>query len=105
MHLRIARHTEQLVGTFTGHDGYSGSTEKRRVVAELYLYLAAALTVLRRLINEARTRYAGQPDPPPEDSSDHQLPVVLPQVQTSPAQISEVGGTSWACEVRVRRAP
>ena len=32
-------------------------TEKRRGVAELYLYLAAALTVIRRLINEARTRY------------------------------------------------
>jgi len=32
-------------------------TEKRRVVAELYLYLAATLTVTRRLINEARTRY------------------------------------------------
>jgi len=53
----------ELVGTFTGHDGYSGSTEKRRVVAELYLYLAAALTVLRRLINEARTRYRWPPRP------------------------------------------
>lgn len=32
-------------------------TEKRRAVAELYLYLAATLTVLRRLINRARTHY------------------------------------------------
>ena len=32
-------------------------TEKRRVVAELYLHLAATLTVIRRLINQARTRY------------------------------------------------
>ncbi len=32
-------------------------TEKRRVVAELYLYLAATLTVTRRLINDARTHY------------------------------------------------
>ncbi len=37
MHLRIARHTEQLVGTFTGHDGYSGSTEKRRVKGHWFL--------------------------------------------------------------------
>ncbi len=30
-------------------------TEKRRSIAELYLYFAATLTVLRRLINRART--------------------------------------------------
>ncbi len=32
-------------------------TEKRRSIAELYLHLAATLTVLRRLINRARTHY------------------------------------------------
>jgi hypothetical protein len=32
-------------------------TDKRKVIAEIYLYLAATLTVLRRLINEARSRY------------------------------------------------
>ncbi len=33
------------------------STDKRKIVAEFYLYLAAALTVIRRLINRARTLY------------------------------------------------
>jgi IS5 family transposase len=32
-------------------------TEKREVVVEFYLFLAAALVVLRRLIQEARLRY------------------------------------------------
>ena len=32
-------------------------TEKRRSTVEFYLHLAATLTVIRRLINEARTRY------------------------------------------------
>ena len=32
-------------------------TDKRRVIVEFYLNLAAALTVLRRLINRARTQY------------------------------------------------
>jgi hypothetical protein len=32
-------------------------TDKRKVIAEFYLYLAAALTVIRRLINRARTLY------------------------------------------------
>jgi Transposase DDE domain len=32
-------------------------TDKRKIVAEFYLYLAAALTVIRRLINRARTLY------------------------------------------------
>ncbi len=32
-------------------------TEKRRVIVEFYLFLAAALVVLRRLIQEARLRY------------------------------------------------
>jgi hypothetical protein len=32
-------------------------TDKRKIIVEFYLYLAAALTVLRRLINRARTHY------------------------------------------------
>jgi hypothetical protein len=32
-------------------------TEKRTRVVDFYLFLAAALVVLRRLIQEARTRY------------------------------------------------
>ena len=32
-------------------------TDKRKIVVEFYLYLAAALTVIRRLINRARTLY------------------------------------------------
>jgi hypothetical protein len=32
-------------------------TDKRRVIVEFYLYLAAAFTVIRRLINRARIHY------------------------------------------------
>jgi hypothetical protein len=32
-------------------------TDKRKIIVEFYLYLAAALTVIRRLINRARTLY------------------------------------------------
>ena len=32
-------------------------TDKRKIIAEFYLYLAAALTVIRRLIGRARTLY------------------------------------------------
>ena len=32
-------------------------TDKRKVIVEFYLYLAAALTVIRRLINRARSLY------------------------------------------------
>ena len=32
-------------------------TDKRKVIVEFCLYLAAALTVIRRLINQARSRY------------------------------------------------
>ena len=49
-------------------------TDKRRVIVEFYLKLAAALTVIRRLINQARTLYRWPASPPPADSADHQLP-------------------------------
>jgi hypothetical protein len=32
-------------------------TDNRKIIAEFYLYLAVALTVIRRLINQARSRY------------------------------------------------
>jgi hypothetical protein len=32
-------------------------TDKRKIIVEFYLYLAAALTVIRRLINRACTLY------------------------------------------------
>jgi len=48
---------ERTHSWMNGYGKIRRCTEKRRVVAELYLHLAAALTVLRRLINEARTRY------------------------------------------------
>jgi hypothetical protein len=32
-------------------------TDKRKTVVEFWLYLAAAFTVIRRLINQARSRY------------------------------------------------
>jgi hypothetical protein len=32
-------------------------TDKRKDVVEFYLYLAAAITVIRRLINRARSLY------------------------------------------------
>jgi hypothetical protein len=32
-------------------------TDKRKIIVEFSLYLAAALTVIRRLINRARTLY------------------------------------------------
>jgi hypothetical protein len=40
-----------------GHGKLRRCTEKRRTVADIYLYLAATLTVPRRLINRARTHY------------------------------------------------
>lgn len=32
-------------------------TDKRKIIVEFYLYLAATLTVIRRLINRARSQY------------------------------------------------
>ena len=53
-------------------------TEKRRSTVEFYLHLAATLTVIRRLINDARTHYRWPTRPTTRrDSSNHQLPAVL----------------------------
>ncbi len=48
---------ERTHSWMNGYGKIRRCTEKRRVVAELHLYLAATLTVIRRLISEARTRY------------------------------------------------
>jgi hypothetical protein len=45
-------------------------TEKHRSTVEFYLHLAATLTAIRRLINEARTHYR----------CNHQLPDVLKEI-------------------------
>ncbi len=55
----------------------NGYGKKRRSTVEFSLHLAATLTVIRRLINEAAPTTADRPDPPPTDSSNHQLPDVL----------------------------
>jgi len=52
-------------------------TDRRKVIVEFYLNLAAALTVLRRLINRAAPRIGGRPAPPPADSADPHLPGAL----------------------------
>ena len=38
-------------------------TDKRKVIVEFYFYLAAALTVIRRLINRAHILYRWQTRP------------------------------------------
>jgi len=47
---------ERTHSWMNGYGRVRRCTEKRRAVAALYIYLAATLTVLRHLINEARTR-------------------------------------------------
>ena len=48
---------ERTHSWMNGYGKLRRCTEKRRVVVEFYLFLAAALVVLRRLIQEARLRY------------------------------------------------
>jgi hypothetical protein len=50
-------------------------TDKRKTIVEFYLYLAATLTVIRRLINRARTLYRW-PTRPTTRRHDHS-PVAL----------------------------
>jgi hypothetical protein len=38
-----------------GYGKLRRNTDKRKIIVEFYLYLAATLTVIRRLINRART--------------------------------------------------
>lgn len=48
---------ERTHSWMNGYGKLRRCTEKRRVVVDFYLFLAAALVVLRRLIQAARTRY------------------------------------------------
>jgi hypothetical protein len=48
---------EPLHSWLNGYGKLRRCTDKRKIVVEFYLYLAAALTVIRRLINRARTLY------------------------------------------------
>ena len=50
----VVEHTHSWLN---GYGTNRRCTEKRRSTVEFYLHLAATLTVIRRLINEARTRY------------------------------------------------
>jgi hypothetical protein len=54
---------ERTHAWMNGYGKLRRCTEKRQAVVDFYLFLAAALVVLRRLIQEARTRYrwAGRP--------------------------------------------
>jgi hypothetical protein len=48
---------ERTHSWMNGYGKLRRTTDRRRVVVEFYLYLAAALTVIRQLINRARTLY------------------------------------------------
>ena len=48
---------ERLHAWLNGYGKLRRCTDKRKVIVEFYCYLAAALTVIRRLINRARSRY------------------------------------------------
>lgn len=48
---------ERLHSWMNGYGKLRRCTEKRKIIAEFYLNLAAALTVIRRLINRARIHY------------------------------------------------
>jgi Transposase DDE domain len=48
---------ERTHSWMNGYGKLRRCTDKRKSIVEFYLYLAAALTVIRRLINRARTHY------------------------------------------------
>jgi hypothetical protein len=48
---------ERLHSWMNGYGKLRRVTDKRKDIVEFYLYLAATLTVIRRLINQARSRY------------------------------------------------
>ncbi len=48
---------ERMHAWLNGYGKLRRCTDKRKVIVEFYCYLAAALTVIRRLINQARSRY------------------------------------------------
>jgi hypothetical protein len=64
----------------TGYGKLRRFTDTRKIIVESYLYLAAALTAIRRLINRARTFYLGRPNPPPAASANDHSPVALNKI-------------------------
>jgi hypothetical protein len=48
---------ERTHSWINGYGKLRRCTDKRKIIVEFYLYLAAALTVIRRLINRARNLY------------------------------------------------
>jgi len=52
-------------------------TDRNPAIVLFYLYLAAAFVTIRQLIQRAAPATAGTPAPPPNASSDHQLPGAL----------------------------
>lgn len=48
---------ERTHSWMNGYGKLRRTTDTRKIIVEFYLYLAAALTVIRRLINRARSRY------------------------------------------------
>jgi Transposase DDE domain len=48
---------ERTHSWMNGYGKLRRCTDKRKVIVEFYLYLAATLVVIRRLINQARSRY------------------------------------------------
>ncbi len=74
---------ERCHSWMNGYGKLRRNTDKRKIIVEFYHYLTAALTVIRRLINRARTHYAGQPDPPLDSSADDHLPVALKSLNRS----------------------
>ena len=59
-------------------------TDKRRIIVEFWLCLAAAPTVIRRLINRARSRYRWPTRPTTADCADPQVPVAVKRINRSP---------------------
>lgn len=48
---------ERTHSWMNGYGKIRRSTDKRKIIVEFYLHLAATLTVIRRLINRARSHY------------------------------------------------
>ncbi len=85
---------ERTHSWMNGYGKIRRCTEKRRSTVEFSLHLAATLTVIRRLINEARTRYRWPAHPTPADSSNHQLPDVLSPYPSASQQLAGPSPTS-----------
>jgi hypothetical protein len=61
---------ERAHAWMNGYGKLRRCTERNARIVDFYLYLAAAFVVVRRLIQQARTRYRWDTRPPPNASSD-----------------------------------